>query len=155
MNFVLVNNKPKSYPDAKSIQIYMGMRTLLPACNRLVTAVAANDLAGITDIEEALVNLINDCCVKLRNTKNNKNGALPNPGLAPAQVAVNATLLPPGAPVLWGLATVIPNPGQLPQNPPVAIIPAAAPAQLVQVQMPNVGAPGGMVVQPGVNPAPA
>ena len=134
-NFVLVNGKPASYRDTDFLPIYTGRRALLPACDLIATAVAANNQADITEVKEALVDLIKDCVKKLQDTKKRANGVLANPYLAPAQVTLNPTLLPPGTPVLSRSATVIPNPGQLPQNPLVAIIRGALYPQVQQVNL--------------------
>jgi len=134
-NFMLVKDKPASYPDADFLLMYTEMSALLPTCDLIATAVAANNQAYIMNVEERLVDLIKDCGKKLQDTKKRANCVLANPGLALAQVTLDATLLPPGAPVLWGSATLLPNPGQLPQIPPVAIIPGALQPQAQQVNL--------------------
>jgi len=93
-NFVLVNDKPASYPDADFLLIYTGMRALLPARDLITTAVAAYNQVHIMDVEEALVDLIKDCVKKLQDTKTRANGVLVNPWLAPVQVILDPTLLP-------------------------------------------------------------
>jgi len=66
-NFVLVNDKPASYPKADFLPIYTGMRALLPACDLIATAIAVNNQAHITDVEEALIDLIKDCVKKVQD----------------------------------------------------------------------------------------
>ena len=68
-NFVVGNDKPSSYPHKDFLPIYTGLRPLLPACDLITTAVAANNLADKTDIEEVLLDLIKDCVKKLQDTK--------------------------------------------------------------------------------------
>jgi len=147
-NFLLLNDKPASYHDMDFLPIYSGMRVLLPACDHIATGVAENNQEDIIKVEEAFVDLIKNCVKKLEDTKKRANGFLVNLWLVPAQVRMALTLLPAGAPVLWGLATIIPNLGQLPQNPPVAIIPGApqAPVQIV-----NLAPPPHVVVAPQGN----
>jgi len=124
------------------------MRALLPACNLIATAVAANNQAHITDFEEAVVDLIKDSVKKLEHTKIRASGVPANPWLALVQVTLEPRLLPPGAPVLWGSAMLIPNPGQVLQNPPVAIIPGAPQPQDQQV---NLAPPPQVIVAPQGN----
>jgi len=163
-NLVLSNDKPANYPDADFLPIYTGMRALLPACDLIATAGAANNQAYIMDVEEVVVDLIKDCVKKLEDTKRRTNGVLVNPWLVPAQMTLDSTVLPLGAPVLWGSATDIPNLGQLPQSLPVAIIrgaphpPAqqdnlAPPPHVVGASQGNSGASGSVLSQ-AVNIAP-
>ena len=114
----------KGFPGADFVPIYTGMRTLRPACDLIVSIVAANDLHRLEDIEEAVVELVKDSCRKLNDTNNKGKMVVPNPAIPPGQVVVHASLLPPGAPNQWGAATTIGNPGQLPPNPPPAHVPA-------------------------------
>jgi len=67
-NFVLVNHKHARYPDRDFRQIYTGLRTLLPACDLIATAVFANNQAHIRDVEDVLVDLIKHCVKKLQDT---------------------------------------------------------------------------------------
>jgi len=124
-NFLLVNVKPTSHSDVDFLPIYTGMRASLPAGDPIATAVTANNQAHKTDIEEVLIDFIKDWVKKLQDRKKKANCLLVNQGLGPAQVTLDPTFLPPGATDLWGSVMVIPNPGQLPQNPQVAIIPGA------------------------------
>jgi len=114
----------KNFPEADFLPIYTGMRTLRPASDLIVSAVAANDMYRVEDIEEAVVELVKDSCRKLNDTNNKGKMVVPNPAIPPGQVVVHASLQPPGAPNQWGAATTIGNPGQLPPNPPPAHVPA-------------------------------
>jgi len=143
----------------------------------MVSAVAANDMHRLEDIEEVVVELVKDSCWKLNDTNNKGKIVVPNPAIPPRQVVVHASLLPPGASNQWGAATTIGNPDQLPPNPPPAQVPAggqleqappvsAGPNEpAAQVNVPAAGqlgqAPPGDVptagpdvpVQPGNDPA--
>jgi len=110
----------KEFPDADIVPIYTGMMTLRPACDLLVSTVAANDMHRLKDIEKAVVELVKDSCLKLNDTNNKGKIVVPNPAILPRQVVVHAPLLPPGAPNQWGAATTIGNPGELPPSPPPA-----------------------------------
>jgi len=134
-NFVLVNDKGAGHSVADFLPIYTCMGGLLPVCDLIATAVAANNQAHITEVEEVLIDLIKDCVKKLQDTKTRANGILANPWLAPAQVTLDLRLLLPGTSVLWGSATVIPNTGQLAQLPLVAIIPGALQPQVPPVNL--------------------
>jgi len=70
--------KIRTFPDHHFQQIVAGMRTLRPVCDSLVTAGAANNRAVMRQIDEAVVQLVKDCGVKLRTTV--KTGST---GLAP------------------------------------------------------------------------
>jgi len=100
------------------------MRTLRPACDLIVSAVAANNMHRLEEIEEAVVELVKDSCRKLNDTNNKGKMIVPNPAIPFGQVVVHTSLLPPGAPNQWGAATTIGNPGQLPPNPLPAHVPA-------------------------------
>ena len=102
----------------------MGMRTLHPPCDLIVSAVAANYMHRLEDLEEAVEELVKDSCWKLNDTNNKGKMVVPNPAIPHGQVIVHASLLPPGAPNQWGPATTIGNTGQLPPNPPRAHVPA-------------------------------
>jgi len=122
--FAPAGRTAKSFPDADFLPICTGMRTLRPACDLIVSAVAANDMHRLEDIEEAVVELVKDSCRKLNDTNNKGKMVVPNPAIPPGRVVVHASLLPPGAPNQWGATTTIGNPGQLPPNPPPAHVPA-------------------------------
>ena len=147
-NIVLSNDNPATYPGVDFLPMYTGMWALLPASDIIANATAANNKAHKTDVEEAVVDVIKDCVKKLQDTKTGANGVLANPGLAPAQETLDPTLLHPGAHVPWGSATVLPNPGHLPQNPPLAIMPGAPQPQAQQV---NLAPPPQVVVAPEGN----
>jgi len=142
--FAPAGRMAKDFPDADFLPICTGMRTLRPACDLIVPAVAANDMHRLEDIEEAVVELVKDSCWKLNDTNNKCKMVVPNPSIAPGQVVVHPSLLLPGAPNQWGAVTTIGNPGQLPPNPPPAHIPAGG--QLGQAPLgsagPNVAAAG-------------
>jgi len=90
----------------------------------MVSAVAANDMHRLEDIEEAVVELVKDSCRKSNNTNNKGKMRVPNPAIPPGEVIVHAALLPPGAPNRWRAETTIGNPGQLPANPPPGHVPS-------------------------------
>jgi len=115
--FALAGRMAKSLPDADFLPIYTGMSTPGPACDVIVSAVAANHMHRPEDIEEAVVALVKDSCRKLNNTNNKGKMVVRNPAIPPGQVIVHASLLPPGAPNQLGAGTTIGNLGQLPPNP--------------------------------------
>jgi len=89
------------FPDAELQQIVEGMRRLKPACDELATALAANNMASMQEIDEAVLQLVKDCGKKLANTiRTNNHGPPPSPGVRvpPAQVIVRPILLPLNAP---------------------------------------------------------
>jgi len=122
--FAPAGRTAKSFPDADFLPICTGMRTLRPACDLIVSAVAANDMHRLEDIEEAVVEVVKDSCRKLNDTNNKGKMVVPNPAIPPGPVVVHSSLLPPGVPNQWGATTTIGNPGQLPPNPPPAHVPA-------------------------------
>jgi len=95
------------------------MRRLKPACDELATASAANNMAGMQEIDEAVLQLVKDCGKKLANTiRTNNHVPPPGPGVPPAQVIVWLILLPLNAPpqCQWSIATaVVPNPSPVVQ----------------------------------------
>jgi len=118
--------KIPTFPDHHFQQIVAGMRTLRPACDSLVTAAAANNRAVMRQIDEAVVQLVKDCGVKLRTTvKNRSTGLAPlgQNGVLYNQIMLSDRLVPPNAPDQWGPATTVPNPGPVPQNVPPAYPP--------------------------------
>ena len=56
------------FPDAEFQQIVAGMRRLLPVCDALTTASAANNIRLLQEIDEGVVQLVKDCGKKLTNT---------------------------------------------------------------------------------------
>jgi len=103
--------------------IYTVMKTLHPACNFIGSAVAANDIHGLEDIEEAFVKLVKNSCQKLNETNNKGKMLVPNPASPTAQV-VYASLPPSAASNQSAAATDIGNPGQPPPNCPAVHVPA-------------------------------
>jgi len=118
------------FPDAEFQQIVEGMRRLKPACDELATASAANNMASMQEIDEAVLQLVKDCGKKLENTtRTNNHVPPPGPGIAPAQVIVRPMLLPLNAPpqCQWSIATAaVPNAGPVGQNAPLANAPGPA-----------------------------
>jgi len=114
----------KDFSHADFLPIYTGSRTLCPACDLIVSAVAANHMHRLEDIAEAVMELVKDSCRKLNDTNNKGKMVVPNPAIPPGQVVVHASLLLPGAPNQWRAATTIGNPGQLPADHPPAHVPA-------------------------------
>ena len=89
------------FPDAEFQQIVADMRRLLPVCDALATASAANNIRLMQEIDEGVVQLVKDCGKKLTSTLGKRVRGAPqpgNPGVLPAQVIVRGTILPPGAP---------------------------------------------------------
>jgi len=60
----------KDSPDTDFLPIYTGMRILHPACDLIVSAVAANDMHHLEGIEEEAVEHVKDSCWKLNDTNN-------------------------------------------------------------------------------------
>ena len=58
------------------------MSTLRPACDLIVSAVAANDMHRLEDIEEAVVELVKDSCQKWNDTNNKGKMVVPNPAIS-------------------------------------------------------------------------
>ena len=112
------------FPGADFLPIYKGMQTMPPACDHIVSGVAAHDMHCLEEIEESVVELVKDSCRKLNDINNKGKMVVPNPAVPPGQVVLHASLLPPAAPYQWGAARTIENPGQLPPNPPLAHVPA-------------------------------
>jgi len=127
------------FPDAEFQQIVEGMRRLKPACNELATVSAANNMASMQEIDEAVLQLVKDYGKKLANTiRTNNHVPPPGPGVPPAQVIVSPMLLPLNAPpqCQWSIATaVVPNAGPVGQNTPLANAPG--PAQNVPAPQAN------------------
>ena len=111
------------FPDTEFQQIIAGMRRLLPVCDALATASAANNIRLLKKIDEGVVQLVKNCGKKLTNTQEKQVRGAPrpgNPGVPPVQVIVRGAILPLGAPAQWGPARAGPNAGLIPQNPPLA-----------------------------------
>ena len=138
------------FPDAEFQHIVEGLRRLKPACDELPTASAANNMASMQEIDEAVLQLVKDCGKKLANTiRTNKHVPPPGPGVPPAQVIVRPMLLPLNAPpqCQWSIAmAVVLNPGPVGQNARLANAPGTAqnvPAPPVNPQAQNIAAPPG------------
>ena len=137
------------FPDAEFQRIVAGMRRLKPACDELATASAANNMASMQEIDEAVLQLVKDCGKKLTKTiETNNHLPPPGPGVPPAQVILNLILLPLNAlpQCQWSIATAVPNAGPVVQNAPQANAPG--PAQ--NVPAPPAGAQA--VPAPPANP---
>ena len=109
------------FPDAEFLQIVAGMRRLKSACDELATASAANIMATMQEIAEAVLQLVKDCGKKLTKTiETNNYVPPPGPGVHPAQVILKPILLPLNAPphCQWSSATAVPNAGPVVQNAP-------------------------------------
>jgi len=109
------------FPDEEFQQIVAGMRTLKPACDEFATASAANNMASMQAIDQAVLQLVKDCGKWLTKTiRTNKNVPPPGPGVPLAQVIVNRILQPLNAlpQCQWSIATAVPNAGPVGQNPP-------------------------------------
>ena len=102
-DFAPAGRTAKSFPDAGFLPICTCMRTLHPASDLIVCAVAANDMHRLEDIEEAGGELVKDCCRKLNDANNKGKMVVPNPAMPPGQVVVHASLLPPGPQISGGL----------------------------------------------------
>ena len=77
--FAPLGRKAPNFPDANFLPIYTGMRTLRPACDYIVSAVAVNNMQRLENIEEAAVELVKDSCPKLNNTNNQGKMRVPIP----------------------------------------------------------------------------
>jgi len=76
------------FPEAEFQHIVEGMRRLKPACDELATASAANNMASMQEIVEAVLQLVKDCGKKLANTIRTNNHVPP-----PAQASPLPKLL--------------------------------------------------------------
>ena len=75
------------FPDAEFQQIVERIRRLKPVCDKLATALAANNMASMQEIDEAVLELVKECRKKLTTTiKNNDEVPPPSPGVPPTQV---------------------------------------------------------------------
>ena len=111
------------FPEAEFQQIIAALRRLLPGCDALATASAANNIRLLQEIDEGVVQLVKDWGKKLTNTRRKRVRGAPRPGnprVPPAQGIVRGAILPPGAPAEWGPPTAGPKAGLIPQNAPLA-----------------------------------
>ena len=118
--------KIHTFPDHHFQQIVTVMRALCPACDSLVTDAAGNNGTGRCQIEEAVVQLVKHCGVKLRITvKNHATGLaqLGKHGVFCDQIMLSDRLLPPNALHRFGPAMTVANPCPVPQNVPPAYPP--------------------------------
>ena len=122
-----------TFPDADFYQIVEVMRRLRPACDTLATASAANNVIGMQQADDAVVQIAKDCGRKLMNTLANRAAAqlrgakvapLGQPGVPPAQVIIPNLLLPTNRPAQWGPPL------------PVQVTVVQQPAQVAVVQQP-------------------
>jgi len=123
------------FPNAEFLQIVAAFRQLRPSCDELATASVANDIPGMQEVDEAVVQLVKDCGKKLTNSINLKNKPFPQVlGVPRAQVIVPNILLPANAPPgsQWGLARGIQNTGAGAPHAPTAN--ASWPAQFQPAQ---------------------
>jgi len=121
---------------------------LKAACDELATVSAANNMASMQEIDEAVLPLVKDCGKKLANTiRTNNHVPPPGTGVPPAPGIVRRMLLPLNAPpqCQWSIATaVVPNAGPVGQNAPLANAPGPAqnvPAPPTNPQAQNIAAP--------------
>ena len=127
------------FPDGEFLQIFASFHQLRPVCDKLATASAANDISGMQEEDEAVVQLVEDCGKKLTNTINLKNRPFPQvPGVPAVQVIVPNILLPANAPPgsQWSLATAVQNAGAGAPNAPTANAPGPAQFQPGQASGP-------------------
>jgi len=105
------------------------MRRLKPGSDEHATASAANNIASMQEIDEAVLQLVKDCGTRLTKTiETNNHVPPPGPGVPPAQVILNPISLPLNAPpqCQWSIATAVPNTGPVFQNAPQANAPGPA-----------------------------
>jgi len=101
------------------------MRRLNPGCDELATASAANNMASMQKIDQAVLQLVKHLVKKLtKNIEPNNYMPPPGPGVPPAQVILNPILLPLNAPphCQWSIATAVLNAGPVVQNAPGAML---------------------------------
>jgi len=148
------------FPDAEFQQIVAGMRRLKPACDELATVSAANNMASMQEIDEAVLQLVKDCGKKLIKTiETNNHVPPPGPGVPPAQVILKPILLPLNTPpqCQWSIATAVPNAGPVVQNSPQANAPGPAqnvPAPTANPQAQNNPPPPGPAIPQAQNNGP-
>jgi len=73
----------KNFPEANFLPICKSMRTLRPACDLSVSAVAANTMHHLEDIKVTVVELVKDSCRKLKDRNHKGKMAVPNPAIPP------------------------------------------------------------------------
>jgi len=78
------------FPDAEFQQIVACIRRLKPACDKLDTASAANNIASMQEIDQAVVQLGKDSRKKVTKTvETTKRVPLPGLGVPPPHVILN------------------------------------------------------------------
>ena len=116
-----------TFPEADFYQIIEVMRRVRPACDTLATALAAKNVIGMQEADDAVVQIAKDCGWKLINTLANRAVAqlrgvkvapLGQPGVLPAQVIIPNLLLPRNRPAqsgppLRGQVAVVQQPAQV------------------------------------------
>jgi len=137
-------------PDAEFQHIVSGFQHLRPTCNELTTPSAANNLPGMQEVDEGVVQLVKDSGKKLTNTINLKHKLLSEMlGVPPAMLIVPKILLPayPTSGSHWGLSTTVQNAGACAPNAPPANTPGSA-----QIQPPALAAVSYQIPPPPPNP---
>jgi len=147
------------FPDAEFQRIVAGMRRLKPACDELATASAANNMASMQAIDEAVLQLVTDCGKKLTKTiRTNIDVPSSGSGIPPAQFILNPILLPLNAlpQCQWSIAIAVLNAGPVVQNALQANTPGPAqnvpPPQVTPQAQNNPQPPGLANPQPQNNP---
>ena len=140
-----------TFPEADFYPIVEVMRRLRPACDTLATASAANNVIGMQQVDDAVVQIGKDCGRKLMNTLANRAAAqlrgaqvapLGQPGVPPAQVIIPNLLLPTNRQAQWGpplpvQVAVVQQPAQVAVvQQPAQVAVVQQPAQVAVVQQP-------------------
>jgi len=113
-------------PDIEFQERVAGFRRLSPACDQLTRTSSANNFHCMQDADKAVVQLLNEYCMKWTNIIKRPDRRCPQVlGVPPAQLPVPDLLLSADAPpaTQWGLATPLPNPCTGTTNPPPAHAP--------------------------------
>ena len=122
-----------TFPDADFYQIVEVVRRLRPTSDTLATASGANNVIGMQQADDAVVQIAKDCGRNLMNTLANhtatqlrgaKMAPLGQPGVPPAHVIIPNVLLPTNRPAQWGPSL------------PVQVEVVQQPAQVAVVQQP-------------------
>jgi len=79
--FAPAGRTAKGLPDADFLPVYPGMRTLRPACDLILSTVAAKDMHRLEDIEEVVREWVKDSCRKLNDTNNQGKMVVPKPAI--------------------------------------------------------------------------
>ena len=141
-----------TFADVDFHQIVEDMRRLRHACEILATASAVNNLIGMQQADEAVIQIVKDCRGKLMQTLGNRAAAqlrgaqvppLGQPGVPPAQVIIPNLLLRMNCPAQWGSPLPV-QVGVVQQPVQVAVI--QQPAQVAVAPPPR--SQGGPASQP-------